>query len=54
VFILVLRAMTVRKAGSFYAGHGFIRLPESMRLVLPMQTIAKLFAAAPGASRSRR
>jgi GNAT superfamily N-acetyltransferase len=41
-------------AARFYAAHGFIRLPESMRLVLPMQTIAKLFAAAPGVSRSRR
>ncbi|MGH7285502.1 MAG: GNAT family N-acetyltransferase [Polyangiaceae bacterium] len=30
-------------AARFYAAHGFIRLPESMRLVLPMQTIAKLF-----------
>jgi len=26
----------------FYAGHGFVRLPESMRLVLPMSSIRKL------------
>jgi GNAT superfamily N-acetyltransferase len=31
------------RAACFYATHGFIRLPESMRLVLPMQTAAKLF-----------
>jgi GNAT superfamily N-acetyltransferase len=30
------------RAGRFYAAHGFIRLPESMRLVLPMRTIAGL------------
>lgn len=30
------------RAVSFYSAHGFVRLPESMRLVLPMQTIAKL------------
>ncbi len=28
------------RAASFYAAHGFIRLPESIRLILPMQTIA--------------
>lgn len=32
------------KAAAFYAAHGFVRLPESLRLVLPMQSIAKLFA----------
>lgn len=31
-------------AASFYAAYGFIRLPESMRLVLPTQTLAELFA----------
>jgi GNAT superfamily N-acetyltransferase len=31
------------RAARFYAAHGFIRLPESMRLVVPMQTVAKLF-----------
>ena len=30
------------RAADFYSAHGFIRLPESMRLVLPMQTIATL------------
>jgi predicted GNAT family N-acyltransferase len=30
------------RAAKFYAAHGFIRLPESMRLVLPMRTIASL------------
>ncbi len=29
-------------AASFYAAHGFARLPESMRLVMPMRIIAKL------------
>lgn len=28
------------RAVSFYQAHGFIKLPESMRLILPMQTIA--------------
>lgn len=32
-------------AAEFYAAHGFIRLPESTRLVLPMQTIARLFSS---------
>ena len=30
------------RAARFYAAHGFIQLPESMRLVLPMRTIAAL------------
>jgi GNAT superfamily N-acetyltransferase len=30
------------RAAAFYAAHGFVRLPESMRLVLPMRTIAGL------------
>jgi GNAT superfamily N-acetyltransferase len=30
------------KASRFYQAHGFIPLPESMRLVLPMRTIAGL------------
>ena len=29
-------------AAAFYAAHGFVRLPESRRLVLPMRTIAAL------------
>jgi predicted GNAT family N-acyltransferase len=32
------------KAAAFYAAHGFLRLPDSSRLVPPMQTLAKLFA----------
>ena len=31
-----------QRAVSFYTAHGFIRLPESMRLVMPMRTIATL------------
>jgi GNAT superfamily N-acetyltransferase len=34
------------RAARFYAAHGFIRLPEAMRLVLPMRTIAGLMAGA--------
>lgn len=30
-------------AASFYRAHGFISLPESKRLVLPMHTLAQLF-----------
>jgi GNAT superfamily N-acetyltransferase len=30
-------------AASFYQAHGFIRLPDSQRLVLPMHTVARLF-----------
>ena len=30
------------RAARFYTAHGFIQLPESMRLVLPMRTIAAL------------
>jgi GNAT superfamily N-acetyltransferase len=29
-------------AAKFYAAHGFLQLPESMRLALPMRTIAAL------------
>ena len=32
------------KAAHFYAAHGFLRLPESMRLIIPMQTLAELFS----------
>jgi GNAT superfamily N-acetyltransferase len=31
------------RAARFYAAHGFMQLPESMRLILPMQTIGALF-----------
>ena len=34
------------RAAEFYRVHDFIRLPESMRLVLPMRTIAGLVAGA--------
>ena len=30
------------RAARFYAAHGFLQLPDSMRLVLPMRTIATL------------
>jgi GNAT superfamily N-acetyltransferase len=30
------------KAVRFYQAHGFLKLPESMRLILPMQSIARL------------
>jgi hypothetical protein len=32
------------RAAEFYRVHGFLRLPESMRLVLPMRTIGGLVA----------
>jgi predicted GNAT family N-acyltransferase len=30
------------RAAKFYAAHGFIQLPDSMRLILPMRTIAAI------------
>ena len=33
-----------QRATQFYRAHGFLPLPESLRLVLPMQTIADLIA----------
>jgi hypothetical protein len=30
------------QAAAFYEAHGFVRLPESLRLVLPMRAIEKL------------
>lgn len=36
------------RAARFYRGYGFIQLPESMRLVLPMQTIARLMHGVQG------
>lgn len=33
------------RAVRFYQAHGFIKLPESMRLILPMRTIAELASA---------
>ena len=38
--MVVVDAIDEREA-QFYQAHGFIRLPESMRLVLPMRTIAR-------------
>ena len=51
--IVVVDVLDETGAG-FYAAHGFLRLPESLRLVLPMQTIGRLFAPGPGLSRPRR
>jgi predicted GNAT family N-acyltransferase len=34
------------RAAKFYAAHGFIQLPESMRLILPIQTIAAMIEPA--------
>jgi GNAT superfamily N-acetyltransferase len=42
--MLVVDAINER-AVSFYEGNGFVRLPDSMRLALPMQTIEKLKGA---------
>jgi GNAT superfamily N-acetyltransferase len=41
-------------AARFYAAHGIVRLPESMRLLMPMQTIGRLLAVGPGVSKSAR
>lgn len=41
--MLVVDAIT-EQAAAFYEANGFLRLPESLRLVLPMQTIGKLIA----------
>jgi GNAT superfamily N-acetyltransferase len=51
--MVVVDALDEKSAG-FYAAHGFIRLPDSLRLVLPMQTVAKLFSSGPGVSSARR
>lgn len=39
--MLVVDALT-EQAAAFYEGNGFVRLPDSLRLVLPMQTIQRL------------
>jgi hypothetical protein len=39
--MLVVEAITAR-AAAFYEANGFVRLPDSLRLVLPMQTIRQL------------
>ncbi len=41
-------------AARFYAAHGFVRLPESLRLVMPMGSVGKLFAGGPGLSKTPR
>jgi GNAT superfamily N-acetyltransferase len=45
--MIVVDAMDER-AACFYEAHGFIRLVDSMRLVLPMQTAASLIEHGPG------
>ena len=45
--MIVVDAMDERAAG-FYEAHGFIRLVDSMRLILPMQTTAILIKHEPG------
>ncbi len=32
------------RAAAFYAAHGFVRLPDSLRLVLPMRSVATMIA----------
>lgn len=39
--MLVVDAISER-AAAFYEGHGFVRLPDSLRLVLPMHAIQRL------------
>ena len=39
--MLVVDALTDR-AAAFYEAHGFLRLPDSLRLVLPMRTIEQM------------
>jgi GNAT superfamily N-acetyltransferase len=41
--MLVVDAINAR-AAAFYEGNGFVRLPDSMRLVLPMHTIGRMLA----------
>lgn len=35
-----------QRAVSFYRAHGFLKLPESMRLILPIRTIAEIVSDA--------
>lgn len=41
--MLVVDAISA-EAAAFYAANGFVRLPDSPRLVLPMQAIGKVIA----------
>ncbi len=43
--MIVIDALDEAAAG-FYAAHGFIRLPESQRLVLPMRVVERMVASA--------
>lgn len=42
--MIVVDALDEAAAG-FYAAHGFIRLPESLRLVLPMRVVERMVAS---------
>ncbi|UPY36109.1 GNAT family N-acetyltransferase [Sediminicoccus sp. KRV36] len=42
--MIVVDALHDRAAG-FHAAHGFARLPESLRLVLPMRSVERMLAA---------
>ena len=42
--IIVVDALDDSAAG-FYAAHGFVRLPDSLRLVLPMRTVERMVAS---------
>lgn len=39
--MLIVDALNER-AAAFYEGNGFVRLPDSLRLILPMHTIQRL------------
>jgi hypothetical protein len=41
--MLVVDAIS-EQAAAFYEANGFVRLPESLRLVLPMRAIEELIA----------
>ncbi len=45
--MIVVDALDER-AARFYAAHGFTRLADAMRLILPMQTVASLTTGGPG------
>ena len=32
------------RAATFYAAHGFVRLPDSPRLIVPMHTLGRMLA----------
>ena len=48
--MLVVDAISEQAAG-FYVANGFVRLPDSLRLVLPMEAIGKLVEAVTAARR---